>query len=350
MNRSFAAGLKLALSATFLIVMVVLLTWFKLTQPRILVLQSYDQGYEWVRDVDIGLKRALDSKLRYRVHTHYMDLKNHPDKNSKRKAALLARRAIDNWNPDVIIAIDDDAQEYVVKDMVNKKGLSIIFAGINGNTESYGYDKAKNATGILERKPLFDLRAAVLAMRYASSGKPVGNRVIHIGDTSGSVALDNKQIHAFDWAPLVLVDSILATTFDDWKAAVADAAKRADVVLITNYRALYRQKGKPEVVSAKEVSRWTLANATVPLVGMSGFFVEEGGMFAIGSSGFEQGNVSAKMAIRLIDNDMSTQDLPVVMPQQFIVYMRKSAMKKSDIVLPNLYESFARATNNYYEE
>ena len=350
MSRSFAAGLKLALSAAFLIVMVALLTWFKLTQPRVLILHSYDMGYEWVRDIDIGLKRVLDPKLRYRLHTHYMDVKNHPDKNSKRRAALLARRAVDNWNPDVIIAVDDDAQEYVVKEMVNKKGVSIVFAGINGGIEPYGYDKAKNATGILERKPLRDLRAALLAMRSDSNGKPLGNRIIHIGDTSESVALDNIQMRAFDWGPLILVDSILATTFDDWKAAIADAGTRADMILISNYRAVYRQKGKPEVVSAKEVGQWTLANAIIPLVGMSGFFVEEGGMFAIGASGFEQGDVSAKMAVRIIDDDVSPQDMPVVMPQQFMVYMRKSAMQKRDIVLPRLYESFARATNNYYEQ
>ena len=350
MSRSFAAGLKLALSAAFLIVMVALLTWFKLTQPRILVLHSYDKGYEWTRDIDAGLQRVLDPKLRYRVHTHYMDVKNHPDKNSKRKAALLARRAVDNWNPDVIIAVDDDAQEYVVKDMVDKKGVSIVFAGINGGVEPYGYDRARNATGIFERKPLLDLRTALLAMRRDSSGKPLGNRIIHIGDTSESVALDNIQMRAFDWGPLVLVDSVLATTFDDWKAAIADAAKRADMILISNYRAIYRQKGWPEVVSPKDISKWTLANATIPLVGMSGFFVEEGGMFAIGASGFEQGDVSAKMAIRIIDDDMSTQDMPVVMPQQFIVYMRKPVMQKNDIVLPRLYESFARATNNYYEQ
>ena len=348
-SRSFVSSLKLALLSTFLVLMVALLIWFKLTQPRVLVLQSYDKGYEWTRDVDIGLRRVLDAKLRYRVHTHYMDLKNHPDKNFKRKAALLAHRAVDNWNPDVIIAIDDDAQEYVVKDMVNKKGVNIVFAGINGGIGPYGYDKARNATGILERKPLLDLRLALMAMHYDSSGKPVGSRVIHIGDTSGSVALDNMQMRAFDWAPLTLVDSVLASTFDDWKAAITDAAKRADVVLISNYRAIHRQKGELERVSAKEVIRWTLANATIPLVGMSGFFVEEGGMFAIGSSGFEQGDVSAKMAIRILDDDVSPSDMPVTMPQQFIVSMRASAMKKSDVVLPRLYESFARATNNYYD-
>ena len=348
-NRSFTAGLKLALSSTFLIVMVVLLVWFKLTQPRVLILHSYDMGYEWVRDIDIGLKRVLDSKLRYRVHTHYMDVKNHPDRNSKRKAALLARRAVDNWNSDLIIAMDDDAQEYVVKDFVDKKGVSVVFGGLNGGIEPYGYDKAKNATGILERKPWLDLRIALLAMRSASSGKPLGNRIMHIGDISGSVALDNMQMRAFDWAPLILVDSVLATTFDDWKAAIADAANRADIILISNYRAIYRQKGKPEVVNPKEISKWTLANATVPLVEMSGFFVEEGGMFAIGSSGFEQGDVSAKMAIKVLDDDVPTQDMAVVMPQQFIVSMRGSAMKRSDVVLPRLYESFARATNNYYD-
>jgi hypothetical protein len=37
------------------------------------------------------------------------------------------------------------------------------------------------------------------------------------------------------------------------------------------------------------------------------------------------------------------------MPQQFMIYMSKSVMKKRDITMPRLYESFARGTNNYSE-
>jgi ABC-type uncharacterized transport system substrate-binding protein len=347
MSKSFVRTLKLVLSAAFLILMVLLLTWFKLTQPRILVLHSYDKGYEWTRDIDIGLKHTLDPKLRYRVYTHYMDVKNHPDKEFKRKAELLARRAIDSLNPTLIIAVDDDAQ-LVVKEFNNKPGISIVFAGINGEIEPYGYNKASNVTGILERKSMVDIRQALIAMR-TGSGKPLGTRLFQIGDTSNSVLADDQQMRKFDWSPLTLVDSKNARTFDEWKAAVIEAGKRADILLISNYRAVYRTQGKPEVVPPREIMRWTEQNSVIPAVGMAGFFTDDGGMFAIGTSGFEQGEVTGRMAIRVLDDDVVPRDIPVIMPQQFIVYMNKSVMKKRDLTLPRLYESFARATNNFSE-
>ena len=94
---------------------------------------------------------------------------------------------------------------------------------------------------------------------------------------------------------------------------------------------------------------WTEANSSIPLIGTASFFVEDGGMFAIGPSGFEQGEVAAKMAIRILDDEVVPSDIPVAMPQQFIVYMRRSTMVKRGIALPRMYESFARATGNYVE-
>jgi len=347
MSKSFVRTVKIVLSAAFLILMVLLLTWFKLTQPRILVLHSYDKGYDWTRDIDAGLKRMLDPKLRYRVHTHYMDVKNHPDKEFKRKAELLARRAIDSVNPTLIIAVDDDAQ-LVAKAFNDKPGVSIVFAGVNDTIEPYGYHKATNVTGIFERKPLLDIRQALIAMRRGN-GAPLGARLIHIGDTSESVLWDTRHINRFDWSPLKLVDSKNVRTFDEWKEAIIDAGKRADILLISNYRAVYRADRKTEVVQPQEIMRWTEQNSTIPLVGMAGFFTDDGGMFAVGASGFEQGEIAARMAIKILDDDAVPRDIAALMPLQFLVYMNKSIMKQHDISLPRLYEAFARATNNHSE-
>jgi ABC-type uncharacterized transport system substrate-binding protein len=345
-SKSFASRLKLGLSAAFLLLMVLLLGWFKMTQPRILVLHSYDKGYEWTRDIDLGLKRVLVSKLRYRVHTHYMDVKNHPDKNFKRKAEALARRAIESVNPTLIIAVDDDAQ-LVAKEFNNDPRIKIVFAGINDTIEQYGYHKANNATGILERKPLSDIRQALIAMRL--KGASAGTRLVHIGDTSQSVLWDTDHIKRFDWSPLKLLESKNIETFDEWKSAVSEAGKSADALLISNYRAVFRVKGKTEVVPPREIMRWTEKNSAIPVVGMAGFFIDDGGMFAVGASGFEQGEITGRMAIKILDSDASPQDIPVLMPRQFLIYMNKPVLEARAVQLPPLYEAFARATDNYHE-
>ena len=323
------------------------MSWYKLSQPRILVIHSYANDYAWVRDIDVGLKRVLDTKLGYKVAWHYMDTKNHPESDFKRKAGAMARRAIDALKPTLVIAIDDDAQALAVKEFAGSPNVVIVFAGINGSVAPYGYDAASNVTGIYERKPLQDLRRALIDMR-GSDGAAMGHRILHIGDRSESVGIDVKEIEAFGWAPFKITESKLVVTFDDWKKAVLESKSSADLILISNYRNLYETAAKQQLVPPSEVMQWTEANSRVPVVGMGGFMVEEGGMFAVGASGFEQGEVAARMAIQVLDHQAAPRSIAHVMPRQFLVYVRSSLMHKRGISLPPLYEAFARASNNYY--
>lgn len=341
-------AIRAALIWIFLVLTVAAMAWFKLSQPRILVLHSYAPDYSWTRDIDIGLKRLLDAKLRYKVQWHYMDTKNHPDKEFKRKAGASAHRAIDSLNPDLIIAIDDDAQAYAVMQYAGRPNIAIIFAGINGSIEAYGYDKVNNATGIYERKPLLDLRRALAAMR-GPNGSELGRRIMHLGDRSDSVQADSKEIDAFDWAPFRIVESHLVKTFDEWKMVVEGAKGGADVILLSNYHNIYEAAGKPKLVAASTVIEWTESNSPLPVVGLGGFMVEEGGMFAVGASGFEQGEVTARMAIEVLDRGAIPKNIAQVMPRQFLVYIRRPLMAKHEISLPPIYEAFARASNNHYE-
>lgn len=339
--------LKHWLIVTFLLLTVSLLAWYKLTQPRILVIQSYDTDYTWTRDIDIGLKRVLDGNLRYKVQWHYMDTKKHPDKSFKERAGKLAIREIETYRPDLIIAVDDDAQKYAVKNYVNYPKINIVFAGINGGVEPYGYDQATNVTGIYERKPLASLRDALSEMRD-TNGKPLGKRIIFIGDLSDSVIEDGKSIEAQDWTPFRLVGSMRAGTFQEWKTAVAEASVKADVMVLSNYQNILRQPGGKDFVPPAEIMEWTEANSRIPAVGIGGYMVEDGGMFAIGASGFEQGDVIGRMASKILDTGVMAKAIPQVMPRQYLVYMRQAAMKKRHLTLPDIYEAFSRASNNYH--
>lgn len=222
----------------FLLLTISLLAWFKLTQPRILVVQSYDTDYSWTRDIDIGLRRVFDGNLHYKVQWHYMDTKKHTDKSYKERAGKLTIQEIESYRPNLIIAVDDDAQKYAVKRYANQPGINIIFAGINGSVESYGYNQATNVTGIYERKPLHSLRNALSEMRDQHN-EPLGRRIAHIGDQSDSVIEDSKDIETMKWAPFELISSKRVSTFEQWKAAVNDASKNADVIMLSNYQNIF---------------------------------------------------------------------------------------------------------------
>jgi ABC transporter substrate binding protein len=320
------------------------------SKPRVLILHSYDTEYSWVRDINTALNRKLGTKP-YILRWHYMDTKRNPDDAFKQRSGVLARRIIDEWRPDILIAIDDDAQRYAARFYANDPRLKIVFAGINGEIAPYGYDKAKNVTGILERKQWLGVKNLILeAVRpRVPADRPV--KIAYIGDTSGSVKEDTHFLEAFDWKPFILHRSKLVKTFDEWKAEATRANEEADVLVTTNYRRIQvSEADAKKFVAPEDLVKWTEDNTPkIPVIGTNGFYVEDGGMIAIATSPFEQGRVAAEMTVAILDKKADPKSLPVQATQQFISYMRADRMAANNFIVPQVYESFSRAMNNYYE-
>ena len=320
------------------------------SKPRVLVLHSYDTEYSWTRDINIGLTRALGNKA-YTMRWHYMDTKRNPDEAFKQRAGLLARRIVDDWNPTVIIAVDDDAQRYAAKNYVNHARIKIVFAGINGELAPYGYDTAANVTGILERKQWQSVKNLIGESVRPKVPAERAVKIAYIGDTSGSVKEDTHFLEAFDWKPFVLHRSKLVKTFDEWKSEVKRANAEADVLITTNYRRIQlSDDDSKKMVSSEELVKWTEDNTpNVPVIGTNGFYVEDGGMIALATSPFEQGRVAAEMTVKILDQKMDTKNIPVQSTQQFIAHLRADRVRQNDFNVPQVYESFSRAMNNYYD-
>lgn len=335
-----------ALALLVVLVVVAAAAAYNLSKPRLMILHSYGPDYAWTRDVDAGLRRVLAGDQHLALRWHYMDLKRHPWPQAKENAGVAARAAVEGWRPDVLIAVDDDAQEYVAKHYVNDPRIKIVFAGINGSIEPYGYDKADNVTGILERLPLAAVREALLQMNLPH--RPL--RLLEVSDTSKTVREDHAWIDAFDWRPVRYLGGKFARTFEEWQRIVTEAAGQADVLMTTNYRMLSRSEEDKRLVPPEEVVAWTERHSSLPVVGLNGFFVEDGGMLAIARSPFEQGETAARQALEIALRGRAPVSLPVETGSQFVVWMRSCAMDKHGLRLPELYEAFARATNAYYGE
>lgn len=328
-----------------------------LAKPRVLVLHSYDLDYSWVRDVNVGLNRVLRGKP-YNVRWHYMDTKRNPSNDFRERAGLLARRIIEDWKPDMIIAVDDDAQKYAamyytMSEAEMKKAerkMYIVFVGINGEPKPYGYDTAANATGILERKQWTAVKNLIdQSVRPNVQGRPV--RIAYVGDSSGSVKEDTKFLESFDWAPFKLYRSRLVSTYDEWKEEVTKANAEADVLITTNYRRIQESAADAKrMVEPADIVRWTEDNTPkIPVIGTNGFYVEDGGMIALATSPYEQGDVGARMAVDILEKGTAPKSIPVQSTQEFIVYLRANRVRENNFHVPKVYESFARAMNNYYE-
>jgi len=318
------------------------------SRPRILVVQSYFNDYSWTRDIDAGIRRALNNPTAYTVRWHYLDLKRHTDEPFRKRAANSAIKVIEDWKPDVILAVNDAAQQYVAKNYVNHPTIKIVYAAINGEPSKYGYDKANNVTGIVERKALVALRETMIEVAKAKGIAADKVRFINIGDRSDSILANERYILEQDWAPIKLVDSKLVASFDEWKKVVIDAEKTADFIIFANYRNLLKTPGKAKnFVSAKTVMEWTEKNSVAIPLGMQGFNVEDGAPISVGPSPLEQGEISGDMAEAIILGK-APKDIPTESTRQYVVYMSESKLKARKLTIPAIHEAFARAANTYF--
>lgn len=340
--------LRLAMIFLFLVALAITVVMFNTTKPRLLILQSYDKEYAWTRDVDVGINRVLKDRNDYSVRWFYMDTKSHPWHDYKVNVGKTVEKLIENWQPTVVIAVDDDAQEYAMKSFINRPDVKIVFSGMNGSLEDYGYDNANNVTGILERKPLNALKETLLLITSSEKrSRPV--RIMFLGDTSESVRNDEEEFRKFDWGPIQVLDSRFAKTFDDWRSAVEFCnAGNVDFIITANYRKILRDKDAKGLVPPQEVLKWTNGNSKIPVIGTNAFFVEDGGSLAIGTSPYEQGEVALSMANDILYKGKKTSDIPVQSTKQFVVAMRASGIKKWNIKLPTIYEAAARSSANFY--
>jgi ABC-type uncharacterized transport system substrate-binding protein len=347
-------SLSQTLSAILLAAALTCVVVFNFNKPRIMVLHSYATDYSWTRGVNTGLERVMARWTNYSVVWHYMDTKKHNDEEWLKRAGIVARQAIDKWEPNVLIAIDNDAQELAAKYYVNRPGISIVFAGINGSIDAYNYQYANNVTGILERRQLEGLRETIGVLEDSkpqdlrkAAGEAI--RVFYIMDTSKPVLGDKGYIDSFDWSPLEYVGSFAASDWEAWQQKILEIRDKADYIFVTNYRQLPRSSSDRSFVPASEAMGWTEEHAAVPVVGLQVFNVEDGAMLAIGVSPFEQGEVAARMAERIIKSRRPASTIPIAPNNQFIVAIRRRPMLKYRLKLPAVYESFSRATDTYYE-
>jgi len=335
--HSFAIG--------FLLIFVAYIVNEVRQKPRVLILNSYDTDYSWVQEVETGIRHVLAGKP-YTVRWHYMDTKRHPDESYKVLARRSARNVIDEWRPTVLIAIADNAQE-VAQQYLDRDDIMIVFGGVIGRPEDYGYDRAKNVLGILERWPLPTIREGIEEIFLKGQGRE-RIRILSASDNSETGLLIAREIEAFDWGEQIEVKHTGSDTFDDWKAGVERGNAEADVLLVALYHTLKRTPDGTEVVPPDEVMAWTRNALEIPSVGGWGFFTEQGGMMSIGVSAYEQGEVAARLAHAWIEGDLTEKPAEFEASRQFIVYLREPQLQRFGIQVPSIFEAFARATGNYF--
>lgn len=331
----------------FSLAALIFIVYFAMTRPVILVVNSYNSQYQWVQEVTIGFNKVIDHKSFYKIDFHYMDTKENPGQKFLEKASKQTLKLIDDLNPEVVVIFDDNAQKIVGKSLVGRKDIKVIYAGLDAPPSVYGYEKngkpVSNVTGIIEMIPL-EVMENLITYNVDHGKLPKNPRIAHLADGSFSVLLDDSTLHKLQG----YVTSWLVSSKAQWQKAVLEAHKVCDLLLLSNYQAVFDDKGRQ--VPGHELVEFAVKNAKVPILGLNGFCVVDGANIAVGTSPFEQGRVAAEMLVGMVDFGLTPQDYPPRKAKEFLVYLRPYYGKTPRLEYPPIFESFARATGNYFAQ
>lgn len=95
-------------------------------QKRILFINSYHEGYPWSTGILKSVEKTLaTSKLKDIIvlKAIRMDTKSNISEEFKKAAALKAKAIIQSWQPDIVIASDDNVSKFLILPYFKDKPL-----------------------------------------------------------------------------------------------------------------------------------------------------------------------------------------------------------------------------------
>jgi len=311
------------------------------SRPRILVLHSLRSEDPWVAGVDEGIRSVLAANRRpVSVTWHSMGLDRRTGADARRVAAEDAKREIALLRPDLLIAVDDESNELVGREVARAGRTRVLYASIDRSPANYGYGPGVAATGVAESLPLAGVRDAISALH---SGRAVRLAAIAADGETGRAELE--QVRAFDWSPHRLVGAEAVGSFGLWQERASGSD--ADVLVVLSTAGLPRSvpdaaRGAIEVVPAAEVVSWTEARSRAVPIGTWPGWVALGGALSIAPPAGPTGRLAMEMALAWLDERDGSEPPPPVRTGHFDVALDASRLAARGFALPGVWVEAAR--------
>jgi ABC-type uncharacterized transport system substrate-binding protein len=304
-------------------------------RKRVFVLHSYHPEYVWVQDVNKGILSGLaeerfDPAKNIIIEYFYMDTKRKSSEQLKRESAREAMERIKAWQPHVVLATDDNAQEYVVAKMKDT-GVNFVFLGVNADPVEYNYINSNEnpggtITGSIERARF---EQTVKLLQRLSPG--VRKIAIACDDGATGASVVQRITKQADSLGIEIVSSRRIGLFSEWKNYIESVQDTADALLVIVYHTLKDDNGN--AVEGDDVLKWTIDNSKLPDIGFWSWAVEGGLLCSEAISGYQQGHYAATVASYVLMGQ-SPGDFPVDRPQRGELCINTARAEMLGIAVP----------------
>lgn len=189
---------------------------------RILFIDSYHKGFAWSDGLAQGVREAIKGK-KVTLSIHRMDTKRNKSAEFKKQAALKAKKVIAGFNPDIVVAADDNASKYLIMPYYKDAQLPFIFCGVNYEGEKYGYPYS-NVTGMVEIAPIPKL---IYSLKHFC-------RIVKVGFLAADSLTSHKNgsFYRIDIREQFIQRYV--KTYAEWKKEFIRLQDEVDVMIIGN--------------------------------------------------------------------------------------------------------------------
>lgn len=262
-----------------------------LSSKRILVVHSYHETQKGhVVEMTQGIEQAFMGSGAA-IHYFHMDTKRRPDPEWKKESGQLAMAAMQQHQPDVVIAMDDNAQAYFVKlAMVRDHAPDFVFGGVNADPSVYGFPRV-NVTGVLERPNITESLDLLLKIQ------PQVKSIVMLSDQSRTTDLFVAYAKTLQ-LPVAVKGYIQVRTQKEWEAAIDLYKDRVDAFGIYLLRTIRREAG--DMAGEDELMAILNRKTRLPTVGFFDTAAEAGVLCGISVSMMEQGYAAGRMAREIL--------------------------------------------------
>lgn len=286
---------------------------------KVLAVMSYHDGMPWENDIREGIERELKGACDVRYV--YMNTKNNPAGGAE--MAKEAFRLYQEFQPDGVIAADDDAQLlFVVPYLKDRVKTPVIFCGVNADPREYGFPSS-NVTGILERAHFRESIAFLQQM--LPNVKSVGFMVTDNQTGWGYVKQIDQEAAGY---PIRSFTVSKVKTLNDAVRAAGKLRKRHDALFLVALEGLTDENGNP--LAERESFQTLTAVFGKPAIGINRFNVRSNILCAVAKTGQEQGKAAAGMLLGAISGT-PVQSIPVTRNMEGRRVLNVSVMKKFGI-------------------
>ena len=308
---------------------------------KVFIVHSYEIDHVCGRPQHDGVVRALkdagfdESRVSYGVYA--MDTKrrfNTPEQIEAQAAIALAQ--IEEFGPDVVVTLDDNAFRTVAL-AVAEKDIPVVFSGLNGRPEGYVTTPAwiqtreqpgGNITGVIEKIHF------VTAVRVQKNIIPSLRRVLVLSDNSPTGKALTAQIReelASEELP-VEIEFFITDSWEEYQQAVLDAPNTGSDTLYPV--ALRLKDASGATYTAKEILSWTGQHSKLPSIPLN-FAFGKLGLFGGAGVDFHGMGLQAGQMVARVLSGQSVGSVPIEDAQRYALVFHLKRAEALGIAIPD---------------